>query len=297
MTEAHPQQDLIEKVNILTKTAKGSWLGLISYLAFAGVTLMGVRDEDFFLVEKETALPLIGVTIPTVLFFYVAPILGAALFAYFHLHLLKLWEALSDLIKSTDQRPISDDISPWLISDFALSHHPDALRQRPVMWLGWIVSLMLAFLATPIVLFFFWVRSMPAHELILTLGFCGTSLMLSIYLGVASWLRMNVLLRNAARKKHRRPILKAVFLVLVFTSIGSFSVFRTTIPAATIVDERAPNFLGLFAPNYQKTLDQAEHGNLPSITEPELLSFWQLAPFTLYTANLQGVDLLYKPDN
>ena len=67
--------DPVERVAVLTRTARGTWLGLLSYLAFVGVMLMGVQDADFFLTERETALPLIGVSVPTNLFFYFAPTL------------------------------------------------------------------------------------------------------------------------------------------------------------------------------------------------------------------------------
>ena len=67
--------DPVERVEALTRTAQGTWLGLLSYLAFVGVTLMGVQDADFFIPERQTALPLIGVSVPTNLFFYIAPTL------------------------------------------------------------------------------------------------------------------------------------------------------------------------------------------------------------------------------
>jgi hypothetical protein len=93
---------------VLTGTARAAWLVLITYLAFVGVTLIGVEDEDFFIPERQTDLPLIGVSIPTVLFFAIAPTLGAALYAYFHLHLLKLWDALRDALPPPEPVPARD---------------------------------------------------------------------------------------------------------------------------------------------------------------------------------------------
>ena len=75
------EPDPMERIAVLTRTAKGSWLGLLSYFAFVGVTLMGVEDADFFIPSRQTQLPLIGVSIPTLLFFWTAPLFGAALFA------------------------------------------------------------------------------------------------------------------------------------------------------------------------------------------------------------------------
>ena len=54
-----------ERINALISVCKTNWFLLMSYLAFIGVTLIGVVDMDFFLPERRTELPLIGVTIPT----------------------------------------------------------------------------------------------------------------------------------------------------------------------------------------------------------------------------------------
>ena len=86
----------ISRINDLVRTARTSWFGQLSYFAFIGVTILGVSDADFYFADQQTQLPLIGLGIPTYLFFSVAPILGAVLFAYFHQHLLKLWEALGE---------------------------------------------------------------------------------------------------------------------------------------------------------------------------------------------------------
>ena len=43
-----------------------------------GIALLAVEDADFFIPERQTELPLIGVSIPTALFFAIAPGLGRA---------------------------------------------------------------------------------------------------------------------------------------------------------------------------------------------------------------------------
>jgi hypothetical protein len=91
-----PLPDAIARINALISTSRVAWLGLLSYLAFIGVTLLGVEDADFFITERQTDLPLIGVAVPTNLFFAIAPALGAMLATYLHLYLVKLWEALAE---------------------------------------------------------------------------------------------------------------------------------------------------------------------------------------------------------
>ncbi|MEP5762013.1 MAG: hypothetical protein ABJ327_22420 [Litoreibacter sp.] len=76
------EKAILAQVNALISTAKASWFALLSYLAFVGVTLMGVVDADFFIPSRQTSLPLIGVSVPTTTFFYVAPLIGAAIYAY-----------------------------------------------------------------------------------------------------------------------------------------------------------------------------------------------------------------------
>ena len=204
----------IERIDTLTRTARTSWFGLISYLAFVGVTLLGVEDADFFIPERQTQLPLVGVSIPTLLFFAIAPALGAALYAYFHLHLLKLWDALNDALppapnpprrgllshfpplrgyepNGPDDRPLGDRIAPWLVTDLALSYRTDGLTHRPLRWIALLATGFLSFLAGPLVLFFFWLWSMPAHNELLTVVGCGIPLSLSIVTCISSWRQMH----------------------------------------------------------------------------------------------------------
>lgn len=126
----------IARINEVTATARTIWFGLLSFLAFVSLTLVGVEDKDFFLTDKQTSLPLVGVDVPTFLFFAVTPFLGFILYAYFHMHLLKLWEALADAPAKIGGTPLSEHVRPWLVTDVALSFRRDgALRPRPLaMW-------------------------------------------------------------------------------------------------------------------------------------------------------------------
>jgi hypothetical protein len=73
-----PEQQ-IARINQISAIALTSWLALLGYLAFIGVTLLGVEDADFFVPARQTDLPLVDVAIPTFSFFLFAPILAAAL--------------------------------------------------------------------------------------------------------------------------------------------------------------------------------------------------------------------------
>jgi len=117
---------LLERIAEIARNVRATWFLLLGVLAFAGVTLLGVEDADFFAVGRQTALPLVGVEIPTRSFFWTAPFLVAALYGYFHFQLRQLWRALApDAVRAEmGGRPLADVVHPGLITDWGL-------RQRP----------------------------------------------------------------------------------------------------------------------------------------------------------------------
>jgi hypothetical protein len=192
--------DPAERVATLTRTARGTWLGLLAYLAFVGVTLMGVEDADFFLTERQTDLPLIGVSVPTNLFFYIAPTLGAMLYIHMHLYLLKLWKALGE-VPSDPDRPAGESVAPWIVSDMALAQHDGASHAYALRSLARWVAILSIFVAGPAVLAAFWWRSMPKHDEVLTILACGLPLFASVLAGWESW---RALRRGGAEARHMR---------------------------------------------------------------------------------------------
>lgn len=89
-----PPELALERIEAISQNARATWFALLGLLTFVMVTLLGVDDVDFFGYGRETQLPLVGVSVPTSLFFYAAPFLTAAVYAYFHFYLMKLWDAL-----------------------------------------------------------------------------------------------------------------------------------------------------------------------------------------------------------
>ena len=105
----------IERINELSRLARTNWFTLLAYLAFVGVSLLAVEDADFFVPSRQTDLPLIGVSIPTARFFLAAPLLGAALYVYLHIHLTKLWEALAAARRAHGGDALAHRVYPWLV--------------------------------------------------------------------------------------------------------------------------------------------------------------------------------------
>ncbi|MEM7641789.1 MAG: pentapeptide repeat-containing protein [Pseudomonadota bacterium] len=184
----------IARIDALTATGRTNWFALLAYLAFVLVTTLGVEDVDFFVDSRQTELPLVGVSIPTFSFFIFAPILGAALYAYLHLHIRKVTEALAEPAPGTP--PLEERIKPWLLNDYVLRKRRDAaIRHRPLDGLASLVTLMLVWWAGPIVLILMWGRTWPAHDLWLS-ALNGVCVMVALYAGVLSWQKMSADVRG-----------------------------------------------------------------------------------------------------
>ena len=167
---------LLDHIAEVSRNASATWFGLLGLLAFVGITLLGHRDADFFAKNAGTQLPLVNVTVPVEAFFFAAPALVAAVYAYFHLYLMTLWDALADAPPRIDHQPLSDRVHPWLISYAALWYRdrarpdeepcsaPRALGRTIVF-----VSVLFGWLFGIVVLAGLGWRSMPAHNEWLTL--------------------------------------------------------------------------------------------------------------------------------
>ncbi len=194
----HSRQEIsIKRVNETTRASRGIWVGLLAYMAFVGVTLVGIEDVDFFVPERQTTLPLVNVTVPTFLFMAIAPCLGALIYVYLHMHLMKHWEALAKLPHRYEGHSASDRITPWLVSDFALAkpkttHLPQDRLHTLCNW----VNIILVFFGTPAILFVFWYRSAVFHSGTLT-HLCNLiPLIFSIQFGLVSWMRFVHLMKG-----------------------------------------------------------------------------------------------------
>ncbi|ABD53999.1 pentapeptide repeat-containing protein [Jannaschia sp. CCS1] len=273
----------VARINDLISLARKSWFGLLSYLGFVGVTLLGVEDADFFIADRQTDLPLVGVSIPTVLFFYIAPTIGAALYAYFHLHLLKLYEALGRADRT--HVPLADRTAPWMVADFALAWRPGEMSKRPMRWLAFATTLLLAYIAGPLVLFAFWFRSMPYHEELLTVIFCGIPLMVVLYAGRRSWSYMIAQFRPDQR---RRPSVQFCLALLG-------GVARVLVVALGWLATE-----GSFE-HYVRQFDWFDDtGEMTHLGSNPAHAQWWGDPrwdFMLYPANLAGVNFVDAPED
>jgi uncharacterized protein YjbI with pentapeptide repeats len=181
------QQRQIARINELSAIARTSWLALIAFLAYIGITLLAVEDADFFVPSRQTQLPIVGIAIPTFSFFVFAPLLATALYVYLHIHLLKLWDAIAETPPIVDGRPLGEHLHPWLVNDTMLRiKSRNAVTPRPLGRITDEASNVLVWSFGPLVLTGFWWRSMSAHSEWLTL-LVALCLLVSLYVGFTNW--------------------------------------------------------------------------------------------------------------
>ena len=206
----------ITRVNALTSNARNTWFALLGVLVFVGITLMGVKHVDFYGVNRATKLPLVDVAVPTRYFFYAAPLLTAAIYGYFHLYLLRLWDALSATEQVEGERPIGDVISPWLVTDAALflrrwlrKKEPSCITPRAMEFPAMMLNFLLAWLFGLIILALLWHQSLTARSFTMS-AFASLSFAISSVVGLASFI---MLLRRMNSKIV--PALPGVLWVMV----------------------------------------------------------------------------------
>ncbi|MEO1293191.1 MAG: pentapeptide repeat-containing protein, partial [Pseudomonadota bacterium] len=240
--EEHSQAVLLSYIAEASRNARTTWFALLGVLVFCSLTLIGIEDADFFGFRAVTALPLIGVSIPTERFFLGAPIAIAALYGYLHLSLTKLWDALSVAPLEIAGQPLRRAVYPWFLMESGL-----AWRGAEGVAFGTRLSRLSALLAgwcaAPLVLGWFWWRSMPKHDEVLTLTLAAC-LAVTVWIG---WRSLSV----AKRMLQRRPIgfgIGASAVVLLLAGVLALvSVIRTeglpdalTLSAPSRALERAP---------------------------------------------------------
>ena len=165
----------IDRIDALTKNARNTWFALLGTLVFMGMTLMGVEHIDFYGVNRATKLPLVDVAVPTLYFFAAAPILTAAIYGYFHLYLIRLWDAIGSADASYKNDPkdeksrlLGDIIAPWLVTDAALQlrrylRKENCTTPRMLEFLASVSNCLLSWLGGIIILYLMWEGSFPAR--------------------------------------------------------------------------------------------------------------------------------------
>lgn len=187
-------QDHLDRIDALTRNARNTWFGLLGALVFVGITLMSVEHIDFYGTDRATQLPLVNVEVPTRYFFAAAPILIAAIYGYFHLYLIRLWDVLGAAPARIGGARLGDAITPWLVTDAALflrryQRRDNCTKERTLEGTVMLLNLLLAWTFGLFILLLIWIVSMPARTFWLT-GLAGASLAVASVVGASSAIMM-----------------------------------------------------------------------------------------------------------
>ena len=233
-----PTADPLPRIKALTRNARNTWFALLGVLVFVGVTLMGVEHIDFYGVNRATRLPLINVSVPTRLFFVVAPILLAAAYGYFHLYLIRLWDVLGTAPPQLNGTPLGDLAEPWLVTDAALHqrrrlrpHEPACSTRRPMETPATLLNLALSWAFGLVVLGLLWWQTMPAREPYIT-GVAAIAVLVSAWIGFTSFAAMRRRMRGTANDPAfgtGRTVLGALLWLAAIAGVTVISIERTTL--------------------------------------------------------------------
>ena len=200
----------IDRINELTTVGRTNWIGLLAYLVFLTITILGVEDVDFFLASEQTEIPIVGVEIPTLAFFWFAPLLGTALYIWLHLLVRKVGPAIDAAPVKIDGQPLETHLKSWILNDMVLMWRGGHER-RPLDWLVQIATIGLIWLYGPFVMGLAWYRSWPAHNEFLSAALCAC-VFACLYVGGTSLWETRRATRGIERLRSVRALCVAVLM-------------------------------------------------------------------------------------
>jgi hypothetical protein len=227
--------NLLAAVNAASAKARISWVALLSFGAYLAVAVGATTHRDLFL-EQPIALPILGVQLPLVAFYVVAP----ALFVILHLYLLVNLYDVADRIRffetdlphyvpvRADRQRVRARLEPFIVVQHVAGPTKAAVPRFLLALIVWITLV-----AGPILLLLaFQVRFLPYHSEAVTWlhrGLIATDFFL--LLGMIPRI-LNPSGRLVARVAWSLPSLAPAFFVLIFAIV-----------AATVPDERVEDVI------------------------------------------------------
>ncbi|MEO0427057.1 MAG: pentapeptide repeat-containing protein [Pseudomonadota bacterium] len=298
----------LDHIRELSQNARTTWFGLLALLAFVTVTLMAHDDTKFFAAGVETELPLVGISVPTTAFFIAAPLLLAAVYAYLHLYLMALWDALAALPQEKGAPPISERVYPWLLTQAALwlrrvIRKDGASPRRALGMATALISFLITWIFGLLALGRLWTESFAYHEEYLTL-WIATCLAAAGFIGVRSLFAMWRLMAGTQHARaHSFPPWLALTTTLALPLVAVWSWERTEGGAVIYrAAERNRIVIALFqTAESRNTADGvaalptvlAEWGDGQSNDSDKIRRWHPLAP--LSTANMLESELTQRP--
>ena len=157
---------LLSHVGTASDYTKTLYIGMLAACAYSVLTIFSSTDARLLTNSVSSPLPIIATPIPIAGFFIAAPALLLGIYFYFHVHLLRLWEATAGLPAVFQDGTACDRrIPPWFLN--ALIR--DRLRllasdRPPLLRLQCSVATILAWWVVPLTIALFWLAYLPRHD-------------------------------------------------------------------------------------------------------------------------------------
>lgn len=155
-----------------SKATQSLFTSIIFVCAYTWLTIASTTDVQLLnnAAPPSSRLPILGIDIPPVRFYMVAPLLLLCLYVYFQLGLQRLWEELSELpAVFPDGRSLDKKAYPWLLNVLVRAHLP-RLRDNRSHLSRWQarISVLLAWGLVPATILLAWARYLRAHDWVTT---------------------------------------------------------------------------------------------------------------------------------
>jgi uncharacterized protein YjbI with pentapeptide repeats len=217
----------LDQVAEASQSARTQLFTILLVCAYTWLTLATTTDVGLLTDAATSKLPIIATSIHIVAFYWVAPLLLVALYIYFLLTLVGLYEVLAYLpAVFPDGRRLDQRAYPWLLNRMVCHAFPK-LRERniPFTRIQYYLSILLAWGLIPLTLIFIWGRYLTNQDWLVTILHL-LLLAVTISFGIRSyWLAMNML-RGGKPLGFKRSLVSvaigltvSLFCLLIFLSV------------------------------------------------------------------------------
>jgi uncharacterized protein YjbI with pentapeptide repeats len=162
--------DGLKTVEELSKNAGKLFLSLMLAMIFVLLTISMIKDPQLILDTGTATLPVVSISVPVRLFFFIAPVVLLVLFVSTHLYLQRLWEQMAALpAVFPDGVTLDKKTYPWLLNDRIRAFFPNLRNRRgPLAYTQEVLFGFLAYWMVPLALFPLWTRYLCCHDPLVT---------------------------------------------------------------------------------------------------------------------------------
>jgi len=222
-----PENLSVEKglniANDASKHAQKLFFMLLLASFYIVLTIGATTDPALLTNSNSSPLPLIGVAVPIVGFYYAAPSILFIMYAYFLLYMQLLWEKLAKYpAVFQNGKPLDSTIHQWLLNGLIRTYFKQLKQDRTISHrILMILSLCTAWLVVPAILAASWYRCLFRQDALLT-SVHVVLLLLSFFVGFSMFMLMYGALMHQSTKSPwwKNPKLYASSLFILLASIG-----------------------------------------------------------------------------